>query len=75
MIMGGTMEPYRKKVDLPTGSDYWFVHMGPVPNTPDWHQELYAAQSYAFPNEASAELFATNHRVYGRQVIVKRGSK
>ena len=65
---------YRKRVELPTGSDYWFVHLGPIPNTPDWHQKMYAEQSYAFPTEASAELFALNHRVSGRHVIVMRGS-
>jgi hypothetical protein len=66
---------YRKQVELPTGSDYWFVHMGPVPNKPDWHQKLYDNSSYAFPTKAAAELFAKTHqdRYPGRQVYVKQG--
>lgn len=69
------MEPYRKKVELPTGSDYWYVKMGPVPNTPSWHQAMYADNSYAFPTQAAANLFAANHaRVYpGREITVERG--
>jgi hypothetical protein len=64
---------YRKRVDLPSGKDYWFVHLGPIPNTPDWHQELYAKQSYPFPTKEAAELFAMNHMIQGREVYVQQG--
>ena len=69
------MEPYRKKVNLPTGSDYWFVEMGPIPNMPDCHQRLYQASSYAFPSRAAAELFARTHtsRDPDRDVKIRRG--
>jgi hypothetical protein len=69
------MEPYRKKVDLPSGKDYWFVHMGPVPNKPDWHQAMYRHQAYPFPTKAAAELFAQTHqeRYPGRDITIKRG--
>jgi hypothetical protein len=70
------MEPYRKKVDLPSGSDYWFVHMGPIPNRPKWHQELYAKQSYPFPTLEAATLFAETHmrRDPGRRIEIVRGT-
>ena len=70
------MEPYRKQVDLPSGSDYWFVHMGPVPNKPDWHQKLYAKSAYAFPTERAAYLFADIHREEypGRNIEVRQGT-
>lgn len=66
---------YRKKIDLPTGSDYWFVHMGPIPNKPEWHQMLYANNIYAFPTEFAANRFADNHRAEypGRSIKVRRG--
>lgn len=71
----GMMEPYRKKVDLPSGSDYWFVHMGPIPNTPDWHQAMYQHQAYPFPTKAAADLFAQTHaaRYPGRTITVEQG--
>lgn len=66
---------YRKMVELPTGSDYWFVEMGTIPDMPPWHQELYEFSSYAFPTKAAANLFAANHRrVYpGREIKVRQG--
>lgn len=69
------MEPYRKQVELPTGSDYWFVNMGPIPFMPKWHTELYSNTSYAFPTEKAALLFASNHRkeYSGRSIEVMRG--
>lgn len=69
------MEPYRKKVNLPTGSDYWMVEMGPIPNRPDWHQKLYQASSYAFPTKEAAELFARTHtaRDPERTITIKQG--
>ena len=69
------MEPYRKRVDLPTDSDYWFVELGPVPDMPAWHQEMYSFSSYAFPTKVAANLFASNHqRMYpGREIKVRQG--
>ena len=69
------MEPYRKMVDLPSGSDYWFVEMGPVPDMPEWHQELYGFNSYAFPTKAAANLFAANHQSLhpGREIKIRQG--
>lgn len=69
------MDINRKQVKLPTGSNYWFVHMGSIPNMPDWHTELYSNSSYAFPSEEYANLFASNHKkMYpGRSIEVRRG--
>ena len=66
---------YRKQVELPTGSDYWFVHLGPVPGMPDWHQKMYEHSSYPFPSEKAANLFAKLHtEMYpGRDINVRRG--
>lgn len=70
------MEINRKKVELPSGSDYWFVHMGAIPDKPDWHQKMYQNSSYPFPTEKAANLFAANHKkIYPNRVItVERGS-
>lgn len=66
---------YRKQVELPTGSDYWMVYMGPIPNRPDWHTKLYDNSCYAFPTQAAANLFAAQHeRLHpGRTITVKQG--
>ena len=71
------MDINRKKVELPSGSDYWFVHLGPIPQLPEWHQKMYSNSSYPFPTEASANLFASQHKkMYpGRNVTVKRGEE
>ena len=70
------MEPYRKKVDLPSGSDYWFVHLGPIPERPEWHKALYEKSSYPFPSEAAAKLFAQRHKNLhpNRSIEIKRGT-
>jgi hypothetical protein len=69
------MLPYRKQVKLPTGSDYWFVHMGAIPNRPEWHSKMYESSSFAFPTEKAANLFASNHQTMypNRLIEVKRG--
>ena len=36
----------------------WTVHMGPLPDRPRWHQELYAHQAYQFPALDAALRFA-----------------
>lgn len=70
------MDINRKKVELPSGSDYWFVHLGPIPQLPEWHQKMYEHSAYPFPTEAAANLFADQHiRMYpGRDIKVERGS-
>lgn len=52
------MNEYRKTIPLSTTTPYWFVEMGPIPNMPDWHTELYSHQSYPFPTEVAAHRFA-----------------
>ena len=56
------MNEYRKSIPLSTETQYWFVQMGPVPNKPDWHTELYTSQSYPFPTPEAASLFASVHK-------------
>lgn len=63
-------DSYRKDVALSEGVEYTSVNMGPIPEAPDWHQELYADQSYLFPTEAAAERFAKAHTEPGRRVVV-----
>lgn len=53
---------YRKTIDLDPDERYSFVDMGPIPDKPRWHQELYARQSYAFPTPEAAERFAEYHQ-------------
>lgn len=54
-------------------SDRWIVKMGPIPNKPAWHQQIYANSSYAFPTKAAAERFARAHleRDPGREISVE----
>lgn len=64
---------YRKSIPLAVDTEYWFVEMGPIPDKPAWHQDLYRWQSYPFPTERAALLFAGNHAgLYpGRHVAVR----
>ena len=52
------MNEYRKTIPLSTETKYWFVKLGSIPGTPDWHKQLYANRSYPFPTEAAAQRFA-----------------
>lgn len=64
------MSEYRRSIPLDTEREYWTVRMGPIPNKPRWHQELYASQSYPFPTREAADRFAENHqRIYPGQEI------
>lgn len=56
------MNEFRRDVPLDHTTPYWFVEMGPIPDKPDWHQELYRFQSYPFPTVGAAIRFATRHR-------------
>jgi hypothetical protein len=67
------MNEYRKSIPLATGTPYWFVDMGPIPDKPVWHQQLYAYGSYAFPTPEAATRFAVTHKSTdpGRSVGVR----
>lgn len=56
------MNEFRRDIPLSTESQYWFVEMGPIPNMPDWHTELYAYQAYPFPSLEAARRFAFDAR-------------
>ncbi len=56
------MNEYRKDIPLSTETEYTWVHLGPIPDMPAWHTELYAHQAYPFPTEAAAFRFANSHR-------------
>ena len=66
------MNEYRKTIPLSTETQYWFVEMGPIPNKPEWHMQMYAKSSYAFPSEVAAHRFANAHSAEhpGRSVKV-----
>lgn len=59
--------PYRKKVDLPTGTDYWWVFLAGYGNA--------ASCEFPFPTEQAARKFAEGHRRVwpDRQILVKQG--
>lgn len=67
------MNEFRRTIELSHTTPYWFVEMGPSPDKPLWHQELYRFQSYPFPSEAAAQRFATTHReLYpGRTIAIR----
>ncbi|AVP41918.1 hypothetical protein SEA_JSQUARED_76 [Mycobacterium phage Jsquared] len=64
---------YRKTLDLDPDSTYTYVEMGPVPDKPKWHQELYASQKYPFPTPEAARLFAQSEAVRhpGREIVIE----
>lgn len=53
---------YRKAIQLSSETEYWFVEMGPVPDRPAWHQEVYRHNRYPFPTEFAAFRFAASHK-------------
>lgn len=65
------MNEFRRDVPLDHTTPYWFVEMGPIPDKPDWHQELYRFQSYPFPTVQAAIRFADSHREPGRQISIR----
>ncbi|QBI99097.1 hypothetical protein SEA_SHAM4_71 [Mycobacterium phage Sham4] len=56
------MKEYRKSPALDSSSEYSFVEMGPIPDRPRWHRELYAHQTYPFPTMEAAFRFAEAHK-------------
>lgn len=61
-------------ITLVTGQDeYWHVDMGPIPDKPEWHRQMYASQSYPFPTVEAATGFAQAHKEKypGREVLIR----
>ena len=62
-----------KQIKMDELGEYWFVEMGPIPEEPQWHQDLYDFQSYPFPSVRAARLFAkcAKHRDAGRDIAIR----
>lgn len=56
------MKEYRKSIPLNQDSQHWFVELGPIPSTPDWHSAIYYNNSYPFPSLEAARRFAFDAR-------------
>lgn len=66
------MNEYRREIVHDNETVYAWVDMGPIPNTPAWHQAMYAHGSYPFPTDEAADAFATRHSGLGRSVQVRK---
>jgi len=50
-------------------SEYVWVVLGPIAGLPAWHQQAGTGR-YPFPTVEAAELFASAHRLDGREAVV-----
>lgn len=66
------MNEHRTEIPLDPEVSYSYVEMGPTPNSPLWHQDIYNRSRYAFPTEQAAFRFANHERGRhpGRTIIV-----
>jgi len=64
---------YRRGVDYSPEATHWFVKLGPIPDTPEWHRDIYRFSSYPFPSEEAARRFAEGEigRNPGRDVAIR----